>query len=368
MAAKPGETRTTHLTNSAGVPSPSRAASAESAELIVEDRFALHHGETGQRPDIAKPEHARTVCHDRNGVVLDGQVPDRRGIVRDRLRDACDTRRVRHRKVIARLQRSLRRRPRACRPGASTTSGRRRARPSTPSSARTASTIRSRCPLSDASTLTSRIFFPVLDADEVDRSPAVLPASPIASARSANEPGRFVEMHPECRAEGGGRMRRSAHGFSVVVFASVAIRTDTERRAGFPQEPAERKRATPAFPNSARGSSRPHFLHDDDLAGGCLLWSRPRLSGRCPLTIQSEARLTSRRRTRRRRAEGGHSPGRRCHRRPPSMNLDVFTLPRGPPSTSGLGHHPFKVAARVRIPLRGHRGVHAVCDRFGGEP
>ena len=23
----------------------------------------------------------------------------------------------------------------------------------------------------------------------------------------------------------------------------------------------------------------------------------------------------------------------------------------GPPSSSGLGHHPFKVAARVRIPL-----------------
>src|SRR5512134_2575204 len=26
-------------------------------------------------------------------------------------------------------------------------------------------------------------------------------------------------------------------------------------------------------------------------------------------------------------------------------------LPTPPPSTSGLGHHPFKVAARVRIPL-----------------
>ncbi len=29
----------------------------------------------------------------------------------------------------------------------------------------------------------------------------------------------------------------------------------------------------------------------------------------------------------------------------------VSTLRRWPPSTSGLGHHPFKVAARVRIPL-----------------
>src|SRR5262245_16744833 len=29
----------------------------------------------------------------------------------------------------------------------------------------------------------------------------------------------------------------------------------------------------------------------------------------------------------------------------------------GPPSSSGLGHHPFKVAARVRIPLGVH--IHA---------
>ena len=32
-------------------------------------------------------------------------------------------------------------------------------------------------------------------------------------------------------------------------------------------------------------------------------------------------------------------------------NPGVSTLRRWPPSTSGLGHHPFKVAARVRIPL-----------------
>ena len=33
-----------------------------------------------------------------------------------------------------------------------------------------------------------------------------------------------------------------------------------------------------------------------------------------------------------------------------SVEERLYT-PRGPPSTSGLGHHPFKVAARVRIPL-----------------
>ncbi len=30
-----------------------------------------------------------------------------------------------------------------------------------------------------------------------------------------------------------------------------------------------------------------------------------------------------------------------------------------PPSSSGLGHHPFKVAARVRIPLGVPRGLNA---------
>ena len=83
------------------------------------------------------------------------------------------------------------------------------------------------------------------------------------------------------------------HGFSVVVVAWVAIRTDTERRAGFPQ----RKRARPWTTLKADTARR------DDAAAA------------------------------------------------PSMNLGVSKLPRGPPSTSGLGHHPFKVAARVRIPL-----------------
>ena len=35
----------------------------------------------------------------------------------------------------------------------------------------------------------------------------------------------------------------------------------------------------------------------------------------------------------------------------PSRARPGSTLRRRPPSTSGLGHHPFKVAARVRIPL-----------------
>ena len=34
-----------------------------------------------------------------------------------------------------------------------------------------------------------------------------------------------------------------------------------------------------------------------------------------------------------------------------SARAPSYPPPAGPPSTSGLGHHPFKVAARVRIPL-----------------
>ena len=40
------------------------------------------------------------------------------------------------------------------------------------------------------------------------------------------------------------------------------------------------------------------------------------------------------------------------------------TIGRPPPSTSGLGHHPFKVATRVRIPL-GASHVQAVCAFSG---
>ena len=38
-----------------------------------------------------------------------------------------------------------------------------------------------------------------------------------------------------------------------------------------------------------------------------------------------------------------------------SRDAQRLYTPRGPPSTSGLGHHPFKVAARVRIPLGASR-------------
>ncbi len=45
-----------------------------------------------------------------------------------------------------------------------------------------------------------------------------------------------------------------------------------------------------------------------------------------------------------RRAEGQAAAS------PTETRADVILMP-GPPSTSGPGHHPFKVAARVRIPL-----------------
>ena len=90
---------------------------------------------------------------------------------------------------------------------------------STPSSARTASTMRSRCPLSDASTLTSRIFFPCSTRTRwIDFSQSSGLADRLGE-EGAKQAGLVHGVHPECRAEGGGRMRRSAHGFSVVVVA-----------------------------------------------------------------------------------------------------------------------------------------------------
>ena len=174
-------------------------------------------GSAASGPMSPEPEHGAAVGHDSDGVVLDGQVPDLRGIVRDRLRDTGDTRRVRHRKVIAGLQRSLR------------------------DDLELAAQVHQERPVGDvldlhpverANGLDDAIevplvrrehadvsdLLPVLDADEVDR---VQQASGLADRLGEEcERARSVrEMHPECRAEGGGRMRRSAHGLSVVVVA-----------------------------------------------------------------------------------------------------------------------------------------------------
>ena len=67
---------------------------------------------TGQRAlgaDVAEPEHRRPVADDGDGVLLDRQRPDLRGICGDRGRDPADARRVGDREVVARLERRSRR-------------------------------------------------------------------------------------------------------------------------------------------------------------------------------------------------------------------------------------------------------------------
>jgi len=41
------------------------------AELLEEDRLALHHGERGLRADVAETEHRGAIGDDRDGVLLD---------------------------------------------------------------------------------------------------------------------------------------------------------------------------------------------------------------------------------------------------------------------------------------------------------
>ncbi len=151
-------------------------------------RLALHHRHRRLGPDVAEPEHRGAVGDDRDRVLLDGQVPGGVAVVRDRLADARDARRVGHREVVARLERRLRHAPRSCRRGAAGTCGRRRARPRrrrprapprrSPRGARrsTPATVTSRT-FSRCSTRTRSI------------APSEPPASPIAFATRANEPG-----------------------------------------------------------------------------------------------------------------------------------------------------------------------------------
>ena len=62
-------------------------------------------GQRGLRADVAETEHGGAVADDGDGVPLDRQVPDLLRIVRDRAGDARDAGRVRHREVLARLER-----------------------------------------------------------------------------------------------------------------------------------------------------------------------------------------------------------------------------------------------------------------------
>ena len=135
------------------------------------------------------------------------------------LQIAGDARRVGHREVVARLERASSAPPRSCRRGAGGTCGRRRARPRRPSTARTASTIPSRCSSLDASTVTSRTFS-CRSTRTRSIAPSEPPASPIAFATRANEPGASERRTRDRRAVGGGDV---AHAVITPPAASAAI-------------------------------------------------------------------------------------------------------------------------------------------------
>ena len=79
------------------------------AELLEEDCFALHDGERRLGAHVTESEHGRPVRDDGDGVLLDGERPDLRGILGDRRRDPRHSGRVGHRQVVARLERLARR-------------------------------------------------------------------------------------------------------------------------------------------------------------------------------------------------------------------------------------------------------------------
>ena len=77
----------------------------DAAELLEEHRLSLHHRQCGLRPDVAEAEHGRAVGDDRDHMLFRGQRPDLLRVVGDRLGDARDARRVRHREIVAILDR-----------------------------------------------------------------------------------------------------------------------------------------------------------------------------------------------------------------------------------------------------------------------
>ena len=81
----------------------------DAAELLEQHRLAFHDRKSRLGPDVAEPEDCGPIRDDRNGVLLDRQCPDLRGIRGDGARDSGDARRVRHREVVAGLERRARR-------------------------------------------------------------------------------------------------------------------------------------------------------------------------------------------------------------------------------------------------------------------
>ena len=88
-----------HLVGRAGIDAHGKPVDA--AELLEQQRLALHHRHCRLGPDVAQAEHRRAVADDRDGVLAD-RVAMREGrVVMDRHADAGDAGGVGHRQVVA---------------------------------------------------------------------------------------------------------------------------------------------------------------------------------------------------------------------------------------------------------------------------
>ena len=72
----------------------------DAAELLEQDRLALHHRERGLRADVAETEHGRAVGHDSDHVRLPGVVVDEFRLLGDRAAHLRDAGRVREGQVV----------------------------------------------------------------------------------------------------------------------------------------------------------------------------------------------------------------------------------------------------------------------------
>jgi hypothetical protein len=79
----------------------------DAGELLEEHALALHHRHRGLGPDVAEPEHGGAVGDDRHRVALDRVLERLVAVGVDGHADARDPGRVRHREIVAGLQRVL---------------------------------------------------------------------------------------------------------------------------------------------------------------------------------------------------------------------------------------------------------------------
>ena len=94
----------------------------DAAELLEQDGLALHHRHRRGRADVTQAEHRGAVGDDRHGVGHPRVVTGHAGVRGDRLADAGNARRVRHREVV----RARRARPWSGPPSCRRRAGRRR--------------------------------------------------------------------------------------------------------------------------------------------------------------------------------------------------------------------------------------------------